>query len=145
MDPLLIPIIALAIPIVVVPTALTFRHKRLERELEHAERIRALELGRTLPRDEPWWAPARIAVAIGAGVPIGVFGVAFLASQTLRDPEPVWIAAGTVGLAGVVGGTFLAWRSLMHGARSKPAASMGWSKPYVEDDAFDVVGQRGGI
>ena len=30
--------------------------------MEHIERMKALELGRTLPQDEPWFSPVRIAV-----------------------------------------------------------------------------------
>ena len=59
---MIIPIVAMAIPIVLVPVVLGIRHARLERELEHAERMKALELGRTLPEDEPWWTPPRISV-----------------------------------------------------------------------------------
>jgi hypothetical protein len=144
MDPLLIPIAGMAIPLILVPTILVLRHARMERELEHAERIKALELGRTLPQDEPWWTPARLCVAIGAGVPIGVFGLAFLASQTVVDAQPVWVAAGIVGVAGVVCGTFLAGRYLTHGCPSRLVVNLGQAKPELEADAFDVVGSRGG-
>jgi hypothetical protein len=144
MDPLLIPIAGMAIPLILVPTILVLRHARLERELEHAERIKALELGRTLPQDEPRWTPARICVAIGAGVPIGVFGLAFLASQTVNDPQPVWVAAGFIGVAGVVCGTFLAGHYLTHDSPSKWVVNLGQTKPDVEADALDVVGSRGG-
>ena len=66
-----IPIMALLIPIIVAPTAIVFRYVRFHREIKHAERMRALELGRPFPGDEPWWSPERIIVAIGAGVPLG--------------------------------------------------------------------------
>ena len=36
-----------------IPIAFHFRHERRKRELEHIERMKALELGRTLPQDEP--------------------------------------------------------------------------------------------
>jgi hypothetical protein len=141
MDPLVISIVALAIPMILVPTILVIRHARLERELEHAERMKALEVGRTLPQDEPRWTPALICVAIGAGVPIGVFGMAFLASSTIRDTQPVWVSAGFVGVAGVLGGTFLAGRYFTQFAQPKASAHV---KPDVDADAFDVAGQRGG-
>ena len=80
MDPIIIPIVGMAIPIVIVPVALGIKYARRERELEHAERMKALELGRTLPQDEPLWSPGRLCLAIGVGVPIGVFGFAWLAS-----------------------------------------------------------------
>ena len=145
MDPLVIPIVGMAIPIILVPIVLALRHARIERELEHAERIKALELGRTLPQDEPWWSPARICVAIGAGVPIGVFGLAFLASQAVGPSEQIWVAAGVVGVAGVFNGTFLAGRYFTQYARPKTGADVGHAKPEVDADAFDVVGSRGGL
>jgi len=64
MDPLIVPLAALTIPIVVAPTAIAFKHVQRLRELEHIERMRALELGWVLPKDEPWWSPARIVVMI---------------------------------------------------------------------------------
>src|SRR5262245_49333221 len=109
-DPLLIPIAGIGLPIVLVPVILGIRHARYERELEHAERMKALELGRTLPRDEPWWTLPRISVAIGAGVPAAVFFCAFLASGELHDPEVAWVGASLVSLASVVCGTILAAR-----------------------------------
>ena len=42
---------------------LGIRHDRRKREMEHIERMKALELGRTLPQDEPWLSPAKIAAA----------------------------------------------------------------------------------
>ena len=67
--------------------------QRYTRELEHAERIKALELGRTLRADDSWWTLPRISVAIGAGVPAVVFFCAWQASESLQDPEPAWICA----------------------------------------------------
>jgi hypothetical protein len=139
---MIIVIVALAIPMILVPTILALRQARLERELEHAERIRALELGRTLPRDEPWWTPARICVAIGAGVPVSVFVLAWLASQTSRDADPIWVSAGIVGVAGILSGTFLASRHFAQVSTSMASACH--AKPPIDDDAFDVVSQRGG-
>ncbi len=51
-DPLDHPHRALAIPIIVVPAELAFKHAAKLRDLEHAERMRALELGRFNPGDE---------------------------------------------------------------------------------------------
>ena len=144
MDPLILPIVTLAIPLILVPTILVIRQARLERELEHAERMKALEVGRTLPQDELWWTPAWICVAIGAGVPIGVFACAFLASQTTQDTQPVWVAACFVGVAGVLSGTYLAGRHFAQAARSQSIASDGLAKPVLDADAIDVVSQRGG-
>jgi hypothetical protein len=138
-DPMILPIIALGLPVILVPIVMGIRHARIERELEHAERMKALEQGRTLPGDEPWWSPARVCVAIGAGVPVGTFGIAFLANDT-----NAWIAAGLVGGAGVVGGTILAYRYFTQYFQAKSREHIDLAKPFVDHDAYDVVSQRSG-
>lgn len=145
MDPLVIPIVGMVIPIILVPAILGLRHARLERELEHAERIKALELGRTMPQDEPWWTPARVCVAIGAGVPVGVFVCALLASRSIHHQEPIWAAAGVVGVVGVLCGTSLAGRYFDQYARARSMLDEGSAKPVIEPEAFDVVGSRGDL
>jgi hypothetical protein len=127
------------IPIVLVPVILGLKHARLERELEHAERMKALELGRKLPADEPMPSPLWIIGAIGAGVPIGVFFCVFIAAGSLEDQTPAWVAAGIVGLAGVVSGSLLAHRHLLKGEVREDLNA----KPSFDADAFDVVGTRG--
>ena len=37
---------------------LGLRQEKLKRELEHKERMKALEMGRSLPGDLPWLSPA---------------------------------------------------------------------------------------
>ena len=143
MSPIVIPILALLIPIIIVPTALGIKFAQKMRELEHAERMRALELGRTLPGDEPWSSPARISVAIGAGVPVGVFGIAWLASGAFGYQEAVWRGATMTGIAAVVSGSLLAAKHFNHRAEAERIAAGPYSKPYADADAFDVVGSRG--
>jgi hypothetical protein len=141
MDPLAIPIVALLIPIVIVPVALGFKHARLLRELEHAERMKAMELGRTLPQDEPWWTPARISVALGVGVPIAVSCCAWWTTAAVGYHEEIWIMSGMVSLAGVICGTALMAKNLTARARAERlAADM---KPAFDADAYDVVSTRG--
>ena len=60
------PIVGMLIPIIIVPTALGFKHARYLRQVEHDERMKAMELGQTLPGDQSW-TPASIAMTIGAG------------------------------------------------------------------------------
>jgi uncharacterized membrane protein YuzA (DUF378 family) len=145
MDPLIIPIVGMAIPIVIVPVALGIKYARRERELEHAERMKALELGRTLPEDEPLWSPGRLCLAIGVGVPIGVFGFAWLASGRGGDQEEAlrWISAAIVGLAGVVCGSLLTHRHLIQREHSRGAREGYEAKSPIDADAFDVVDRRG--
>ncbi len=143
MSPQLIPIFAMLIPIVIVPAALGFKYSRQVRELEHAERMRALELGRTLPQDEPWSSPARICLSIGAGVPIAVFGCAWLASSAVGFREEVWMSSAMVGVASVICGSMLAGKHFTQRAETERIAAGSFAKPSVDADAFDVVGSRG--
>jgi len=142
MDPVLIPIVALLVPIIIVPTALGFRHARFLCEVAHKERIKAMELGRELPGDRSG-SPAAFAAAIGAGVPILAMLFAWLASpQVYRShSEQIWDWAALVGLAGLISGSILAARLAL---RSKAAATdQGSLKPDYDPDAYDVVGRRG--
>jgi hypothetical protein len=143
MSPLLLPIVALGIPVVLVPIILGLKQARLERELEHAERMRALELGRTLPRDEPWWSPARVCVAIGAGVPVGSFLFAWLSSGSVGYHEEIWVSAGCVGAVSVISGSLLAARHFTLRARAESERAALVAKPAFDADAYDVVGSRG--
>ena len=145
MNTAIIPIVGMSIPIILVPVVLGLRHAKLERELEHKERMKALELGRTLPRDESWWSPSRISVAFGVVLPIGVFFCAWIASidpKGSTSPVPIWISAGIVGLAGVVCGAILAYRQLDNASGRRIENEMA-HKPEIDADYFDVVGTRG--
>jgi hypothetical protein len=141
-DPILIPIVAIVLPVILVPIILGIRFERYKRELEHAERIKALELGRPFPGDGSWWSLPRISVAIGAGVPIAVFFCAWQASGTLHDPEPPWIGAGIVGVAAVVSGSLLAGRYYLGRDRSHQSVAAD-AKYRADEDAYDVVSRRG--
>jgi hypothetical protein len=142
-DPMLIPIAGIVLPVVLVPVIMGIRYARYERQLEHAERIRALELGRTLPKDEAWWTLPRISVAIGAGVPAAVFFCAWQASESLSDPKVAWLAAGIVGLASVVCGTGLTAWHFFHGDRPADVGVGYQAKSQFDADAYDVVSSRG--
>jgi hypothetical protein len=117
-----------------------FRHERRKRELEHIERIRALELGRTLPQDEPWLSPTKVGAFLATIVPIGVFVPAWLTTWFARYDENIWIAAAMVGLAAVICGSILVASSHKKSARSSETAT---AKPILEEDAYDVVSSRG--
>ncbi|CAN5787728.1 hypothetical protein BH23PLA1_BH23PLA1_03560 [soil metagenome] len=133
--PLLIGMATLFL-IVGLPIWLYMRNAARERDLEHTERMKALELGRSLPGDAPP-PPPRIAVAIGAGVPIGVFGVVWLAVLTTgTDGSFAWPAAGGVGLAAVICGSILAY----HLPHVTPAPA---EKPAFDPEAYDAIAHRG--
>jgi hypothetical protein len=142
-DPLLIPISAIVLPIILVPIILGIRYERYKRELEHAERIKALELGRTVHADDSWWTLPRFCVAIGTGVPAVVFFCAWQASESLKDPEPAWISAGFVGVAAVISGSVLAARYyLRHDESARDTRDLD-GKSRIDADTFDVVSSRG--
>jgi hypothetical protein len=142
----LIPIAAMAIPIVVVPTALLFKHLARRREYAHRERMRAIEMGQGSGGGLFW--PSMAAVIIGAGVPFCALLCAFVTALIRPDIDEVWPAAGFIGVAGVVGGSWLGGR-LIHAAvgRSAPAPTPdvadSYTKPSYDPDAFDTVGRRG--
>jgi hypothetical protein len=119
---------------------LGIRHDWRKRELEHIQRMKALELGRTLPQDEPWLSPTRIGAFVATIVPIGVFIIARLATESAGYQETIWVTAMMVGLAGVIGGSVLVATSAKKGAGSPNSAV---AKPFVEEDAYDVVSSRG--
>lgn len=143
MSPLLIPIFGLLIPIIIVPTAMGIKYAQRVREIEHTERMRALELGRTMPGDEPWSSPARISLSIGAGVPVSVFGLAWLATQAVGYQERIWMGATMVGLGSVICGSMLAAKHFTLRAEAESLAANTNAKPVMDADAFDVVASRG--
>lgn len=135
-----------------------FLHYRRERLLAHAERMKALELGRELPDDA---ATARIK-AVFRGTSAGgsddsedfsparkcystalwvaFWGFLFASQVDVHGAHAVAIAiaasVGAVGVTAMICGTILASRVSV--PRS-PVASKGPTDP----DAFDLVGRRG--
>ena len=145
---LVIPLFGMMIPIIIVPVALVMKYAIMQRQLEHAERIKALEMGRTLPQDEPWWSPSRIAVAIGAAVPIASLAIAFVATEASGPREEIWAMTGMVALAGVIGGTTLSVKHFNHKAKMEIASLQANQYPVngkqaFDPDAYDVAGSRG--
>jgi len=137
--------IALGFTLSILPILLSFRHSRRKLELNHAVRMKALELGRPVPGDEerehePWTMAARLTMAIGFMVPLGSLGCALIASLALGFHQVIWIMAGMVGLGGVLCGCALAGQTFGSNERSPEGTN---HKPYVEEDAYDVVGARG--
>jgi len=118
---------------------LGIRHDWRKRELEHLERMRAFELGRTLPQDQPWLSPAKIGAALAVVVPIGSFFSAYAANEAAGYHEDPWLAACSVGVVAVICGSVLIALS----SKKDPAPTAAISKPAVEEDAYDVVSSRG--
>ena len=142
----LIPLVAMLIPIIIVPIAIGCKLAHLRRKMEHVERMRALELGRVLPMDDPWWTPARISVAMGVVVPILAIALALQASMELGEAAaPVQVISGLIGTFGVLGGACLAARNMYYQdrMRNQSRVESASNKPAYDPDAFDVVGRRG--
>ena len=145
----ILPLVAIvgAFGVPALAIILHYRHQHRRRELEHIERIKAFEMGRTLPQDEPAPspspspspAPAKIGASIAISVPIVSFVAATL---SLADGfhEPIWIAACMVGTAAVICGSILVMSA---SKKDAPSSAPAVDKPYVEEDAYDVVSSRG--
>src|SRR4051812_43099259 len=87
---ILIPLAGIALPMVLVPTIMGMRQANKKREYQHAERMRALELGQPIPGQSHW---AAAVAAIGAGVPLASFLFTFLGYVNFRNaPGEIWIA-----------------------------------------------------
>jgi hypothetical protein len=119
---------------------LGIRHDWRKRELEHTERMRALELGRKLPQDEPWLSPAKIGAAVAILVPIGAFISVYRATEVAGYHDEMWLAVVLVGVAAVISGSVVVATSTKKGATPSEMAT---AKPIIEEDAYDVVSSRG--
>jgi hypothetical protein len=142
MEEMLLPMMGLALPIVLVPTIMVLSHRKRRREMEHVERMKALELGLPTPGTESW--PASVCIAIGAGVPIGAFFLAWLAGmEHSGSGQNYWETAAPVGVVGILCGTFLSTRLLPSRSKSQRPAVDAHAKPAYDPDAYDVVSRRG--
>jgi len=149
MDPLLVPITGILMPLLLVPTIITMKHRHRRREMEHRERMKAMELGLS---NRPGQAPGDMkSIAwIGAGVPIASVIMAFLTcSEGPAAVEEVPLAAIVwSGAALISGGAMLTSliMAFMVGRLRKTGDSpyaMNGAKPVYDPDAFDVVSSRG--
>lgn len=144
MDEMMIPMMALTIPIVVAPAAMLFKHLGKKREMEHRERMKALEMG--LPATGGYAWPALVCIAIGAGVPVGTFLLAWLVMLTTHIDEEALAVPCVVGVVAVVSGVRLAGKILTRRQHEPelPLIEVDRAKPHSYDpDAYDVVGRRG--
>lgn len=136
--------LVLAIPLAAI--ILGVRQAQRERELEHAERMKALEMGRTLPRDLPtvFWTPGKLAAGMGIVLPLVSFLFAMILSlNEVEVAYSAWVASCFVGICGVIGATVLTLR-FGHPATHTGAAGDTAAKPTVDDpDLYDTAGQRG--
>lgn len=129
------------------------RQDRLKREMEHAERMRALELGHPLPdssaiatiktltgvgpNDE--WSPVKRCFATAMWLPILAFVGSLVFGNRGDAHTGLWIATAVIGGASVICGTILALR--MPHSTADGYANSAWAtrKPIVDPDAYDVA------
>jgi hypothetical protein len=149
MDILVIPIVAILMPLVLVPTIMTLKFRQSRKEWEHLERMRAMELGLRMPPDQVAGATKSIAW-IGAGVPIFSICAALVACMDgPNSVDGVPLAAIVWGVAAMISGGALLTSLLIAFAIARPrkpadspfVASNG--KPAFDPDTFDVVASRG--
>ncbi len=135
-----------------------------KRELEHKERMKAIEMGMPIPGHYPW--PAIAVIAIGAVVPVCAFAAALIATAIgPRTPNndavaalwsaqsstayygTIWGGASGVGVTAVLAGAILAWRLM--GTERKPGRRVESASDYAgkpvsfDPDAYDTVSRRG--
>ena len=130
MDPLIIPIVALLIPMIIVPTAMGIKHARYLREVEHTERMRAMELGQTLAEDESWTPGERRRDDRGRGADRGDVHRLHRRPQAGGRARPSGTAAGMIGMAGVICGSILAGH-VQFSKRARPGGLVKDEKPAL--------------
>ena len=147
LSPILIPIAALAVPMVIVPTAIWSRHRLRVRQMEHAERLRALEMG-IAPRGSGMnWPGAAVCLGLGLGVPVGSMLVAWLAVLTADAPHetfgvPLVISVAALWAAKELADRMMGAKPEEPAARRAPVAAP-HAKAVADPDAYDFVGRRG--
>ena len=151
MDPLYIPIVAILMPLILVPTVLVMKHRHQTRKWEHLERLKALEAQSPMPMRQALERAGGVS-AIGAGVPaVSVLG-AFLTTlmweplpsdDSAAVPAIVWGCAVLISIGAML--TSLKLASMQHAARKEyeSANAIDDRKPVYDPDAFDVVSSRG--
>ena len=143
-EELLIPLAAIMLPAVIVPTALAFRHAAKKREHQHLQRMKALETGQPVPGEVTW--PAAVACSlIGAGVPLIAFSLTFVVAISSSHPRQgeLWIAPTIVSVCALLSSIAIA--KVMTRAKTPITldSHRNGKPPVYDPDAYDVVGTRG--
>ncbi len=152
MDPLIIPVVGILMPLVLVPTVMVLKHRYKRREWEHLERMKAMSSSQPLTRLGGWAGSGGVA-AIGSGVPIAAVLGALVTTlnwqpSTLDDvsvPAIAWGCAVLISAGGFLTSLLLALLQARTQQRLDSAASadLEHAKPAFDPDTFDVVGSRG--
>lgn len=151
MDPLYIPIVAILMPLILVPTTLVMKFRHQRRKWEHLERLKAMETQLPIPLRQAI-AGATGVTAIGAGVPavsiLGAFLTSLLwASSAVDDsaivPAIAWICAGVISSLAMATSLKLASMGRRSVQDAELSDAMNNGKAVYDPDAFDVVSSRG--
>jgi len=156
-SPIVIPLTAIALPAVLVPTLMALKQRHQKRHWQHLERMKAIANGVPIP---PSGSPPGSAgvIAIGAGVPALAILGAFLSTmqvehympQALERTAITWAFACIISMGAMT--TSLILFVLQHRAHARATAEAAASyvqahfdstKPAYDPDAFDVVARRG--
>jgi hypothetical protein len=133
--------------LVLMGISFAVKQARRRKEMEHAERMKSLEMGLVPQPSGLDWPAASICIAVGAGVPIGSFLVAWFATMTSDVPGEIWLAPVFVSFAAIGSTRKLAFRIIdpKNGLKSVSRAQTTSTvdKPAFDPDAYDVVGSRG--
>ena len=151
-DPLIIPIVAILMPLVLVPTVVMLKHRHKRRQWEHLERMRTLE--QHLPARVPSGVVGSGAVAaIGGGVPAAAVAGAVITTllwdRSAFDgpavPAVAWGCAVLISGGGFITSLLMALLQAKTQERLNSIAThlSGDCKPAFDPDTFDVVGARG--
>ncbi len=150
MDPLVIPVIAILMPLVLVPMILVMKHRQQKRKWEHLERLKAMETQLPLPMRQALGGAGGV-TAIGAGVPaVAVLG-AFLTTllweplaigDSVVVPAVAWGCALFMSVAAMITSLKLAAMHHRSVQETELTDAMKNGKPVYDADAFDVVASR---
>lgn len=142
-----IPIIGILMPLVLVPVIMILKHRSLQREWQHKERMRAVEMGLAPGAMDSGGSVA----AVGAGVPIVAVIGAVVTTLAYTAPEHekvgvlaiVWGNALMLGIIGMITSLFLARMHTRTRRETDAYHTADNGKPVFDPDAYDVVSNRG--
>jgi hypothetical protein len=152
MEVLLIPMTAILMPLVLVPTILVIKHRHERRKWEHLERLKSMETHLPVPPGHVLAKSGGIA-AIGAGVPMASVLAAFLTTiiyspdgtDEVAVPAIAWGCALLISALALATSLILAYmhRHASHQQQPDTGDALSNGKPAFDPDAFDVVSSRG--
>jgi hypothetical protein len=148
MEGFVIAIVSILMPLVLVPTIITLKHRHKRREWEHLERMKAMELGLPMRTGQDAWGGSAVPT-IGAGVPIASSIAAFLTCSEgppTVDGVPLaaiaWGCAAMISAGAMTTSLILAFMLARSRKNADSALANGHLKPAFDPDSFDVVGSR---